>query len=213
MQMNRKTRMAPLITAMIGAGALMLGIGLANANPPDRPEEPRTSTAPSADAAPPVDATPIEDGAVAPDAEIYVYPSRGQSEKQLDRDRYECHNWAVTQSHYNPSDPHLAPHQQIRVVEMPAPGRDTAVGAVTGAVIGSSVGGRRDSGGATVAGAIVGAMIGASSDAARQKAAAAEVNGRASAEVQAERAKLERQASDYRRAISACLEGRGYTVK
>ena len=145
-------------------------------------------------------------------SDVYVYPSKGQTEKQLDRDRYECHNWAVAQSHYNPSDTHLAPHQQVRVVGMPPPGRDTAVGAMTGAVIGSSVAGRHDSGQGAVAGAIVGAVIGASSDAARQKNANA-ANSRVSAEAQAERARLERQAADYRRAISACLEGRGYTVK
>jgi len=214
MQINWKSRIAAGMAGTLAmAVALMLGAGRASANPPDRPEEPRASAASSADATSSADTTPVDDGAVAPDADIYVYPARGQSEKQLDRDRYECHNWAVTQSHYNPSDPHLAPHQQIRVVEMPAPGRDTAVGAVTGAVIGNSVGGRHDSGGATVAGALVGAMIGASSDAARQRAASAEVNDRASADLQAELAKLERQASDYRRAISACLEGRGYTVK
>ena len=152
------------------------------------------------------------DLATTAESDIYVYPSKGQTEKQLDRDRYECHNWAVAQSHYNPSDTQLAPHQQVRVVEMPAPGRDTAVGAMTGAVIGSSVAGRRDSSQGAVAGAIVGAMIGASSEAARQKTAK-ETNTRMSAEAQAERARLERQAADYRRAISACLEGRGYTVK
>jgi hypothetical protein len=159
--------------------------------------------------APPDDAG---DAMSSAESDLYVYPSKGQTEKQLDRDRYECHNWAVAQSHYNPSDTHLAPHQQVRVVEMPAPGRDTAVGAMTGAVIGSGVAGRRDSGQGAVAGAIVGAMIGASSDAARQKAANP-AGGRMSAEAQAERARLERQAADYRRAISACLEGRGYTVK
>jgi hypothetical protein len=162
-----------------------------------------------ADDPPPADEV---DGATTAESDIYVYPSKGQTEKQLDRDRYECHNWAVAQSHYNPSDTHLAPHQQVRVVEMPAPGRDTAVGAMTGAVIGSSVAGRHDSGQGAVAGAIVGAMIGASSEAARQKSAN-EANTRMSAEAQAERARLERQAADYRRAISACLEGRGYTVK
>ena len=160
---------------------------------------------------PPEDAQPT-DTATQANADIYVYPSKGQTEKQLDRDRYECHNWAVTQSHYNPSDPHLAPHQQIQVVEMTPPGRDTAVGAVTGAVIGSSVAGRHDPGGGAVAGAIVGAMIGASSDAARKRQAT-QVSTRVSAEAQAERARLEQQASDYRRAISACLEGRGYTVR
>jgi hypothetical protein len=157
--------------------------------------------------APPDDA----DGKVNAESDIYVYPSKGQTEKQLDRDRYECHNWAVAQSHYNPSDSHLAPHQQVRVVEMPPPGRDTAVGAVTGAVIGGSVAGPRDSGEGAVAGAIIGAMVGASSDASRRKAAD-QVNTRMSAESQAERARLEQQAADYRRAISACLEGRGYTV-
>ena len=85
-------------------------------------------------------------------------------------------------------------------------------GAVTGAVIGSGVAGRHDSGEGAVAGAIVGAMIGASSDAARSKEAE-QAGTRVSAETQAERARLERQASDYRRAISACLEGRGYTVR
>jgi hypothetical protein len=158
--------------------------------------------------APPDDA----DQNVNAESDIYVYPSKGQTEKQLDRDRYECHNWAVAQSHYNPSDSHLAPHQQVRVVEMPPPGRDTAVGAMTGAVIGSSVAGPRDSGGGAVAGAIIGAMVGASSDASRQKAANQD-NTRMSADQQAERARLEKQAADYRRAISACLEGRGYTVK
>jgi hypothetical protein len=185
--MTRKTQLAGALTA------LLAGIALA--------DEPIAS---------PDDAT---DGATATaESDVYVYPSKGQTEKQLDRDRYECHNWAVAQSRYNPSDTHLAPHQQVRVVEMPPPGRDTAVGAMTGAVIGSTVAGHRDSGGGAVAGAIVGAMIGASSDAARQKSAN-QVNTRLSAEAQAERARLERQSADYRRAISACLEGRGYTVK
>jgi len=159
--------------------------------------------------APPVDDA---DAVNTAESDVYVYPSNGQTEKQLDRDRYECHNWAVAQSRYNPSDTHLAPHQQVRVVEMPPPGRDTAVGAMTGAVIGSSVAGRHDHGEGAVAGAIVGAMIGASSDATRRKAID-EDRSHLSAEAQAERARLERQAADYRRAISACLEGRGYTVK
>lgn len=153
-----------------------------------------------------------EQPAVAPEADIYVYPSKGQTEQQLDRDRYECHNWAAKQSHYDPSEPHLAPHQQIQVVEVrePGPGPGAAVGAVTGAIIGNGIAGRRDAGGGALAGAIVGAMIGASTDAARQQQT---TNTTVSAEAQAERARLERQAADYRRAISACLEGRGYTVK
>src|SRR3569832_932942 len=79
------------------------------------------------------------DDAVTSESDVYVYPSKGQTEKQLDRDRYECHNWAVAQSHYNPSDTHLAPHQQIQVVAVPAPPppHATIVGAMAGAMIGA----------------------------------------------------------------------------
>ncbi len=38
------------------------------------------------------------------DAELYVYPMRGQSERQQADDRYECHRWAVGQAHYDPTD-------------------------------------------------------------------------------------------------------------
>lgn len=38
------------------------------------------------------------------DAELYVYPQKGQSEQQQADDRYECHRWAVGQTQYNPVD-------------------------------------------------------------------------------------------------------------
>jgi len=147
-----------------------------------------------------------------PSADVFIYASRGQSDKQLDRDRYECHNWAVRQSHYNPSDPHLAPHQQIQVVAAPPAGRDTMAGVVSGAVTGAIIAGPHDTGEGAMIGAVAGGIMGAMSDAAR-KQEAAQINGNSAAVAQAERARLETQASDYRRAISACLEGRGYTVK
>jgi len=53
--------------------------------------------------------------------------------------------------------------------------------------------------------------MGAASDSARQKQA--QQSSAQGTAAQAERARLEQQASDYKRAISACLEGRGYTVK
>jgi hypothetical protein len=36
-------------------------------------------------------------------AELYVYPARGQSADQVQRDRYECHLWAVDQTRFDPS--------------------------------------------------------------------------------------------------------------
>lgn len=165
-----------------------------------------------ADPVAPPPGEPEAEGPAVAGSEIFVYAARGQTDKQLDRDRYECHNWAVAQSHYNPSDPHLAPHQQIQVVAVPGPPHDTIAGAVAGAMIGAAIGSPHDSAQGAVVGAIAGGAMGAASDSARQKEAA-RVNGANSSQAQAERARLEKQASDYKRAISACLEGRGYTVK
>ena len=165
---------------------------------------------PSAQAAPPAP----EAGPAIASADLFVYAAHGQNDKQLDRDRYECHNWAVAQTHYNPSDPHLAPHQQIQVVAVPdpPPPHDTVVGAMAGAMIGAAIGSPHDAAQGAVVGAIAGGAMGAASDSARQKQAQ-HAAGQNQAAVQAERARLEQQASDYKRAISACLEGRGYTVK
>jgi hypothetical protein len=35
--------------------------------------------------------------------DIYAYPAKGQSQAQQDRDRYECHSWAVKQTGFDPS--------------------------------------------------------------------------------------------------------------
>ena len=35
---------------------------------------------------------------------LYVYPKNGQSEQQTANDRYQCHEWAVSQSGYDPTN-------------------------------------------------------------------------------------------------------------
>ena len=151
-------------------------------------------------------------GAAVDLTKLQVTPQRGQSADQTRRDRYECHNWAFKQTGYDPSLPRLAPHQQVQVVPMPPDRRGTVGGAVAGAVIGASVSGPHDSAEGAVVGAVAGAIVGAASDASRAREAAGK-SSRPTAAEQAEQARLEKQAYDYRRAISACLEGRGYTVK
>lgn len=37
--------------------------------------------------------------------QIFIYPRTGQSEQQQAKDRYECHSWAVGQTHYDPTLP------------------------------------------------------------------------------------------------------------
>ena len=34
--------------------------------------------------------------------QIFVYPTRGQSPEQQNRDRYECHTWAMQQTGFDP---------------------------------------------------------------------------------------------------------------
>ena len=153
---------------------------------------------------------PSPDANAATGADIYVYPADGQSERQLDRDRYECHGWAGKQTGYDPSQPPLASHQNAH--GLPPDHTGAVNGAVAGAVIGATVSGPHDAAGGAMVGAVAGAIIGATSDAARARETAGLASRQTAAE-QAERARIEKQAYDYRRAITACLEGRGYTVK
>jgi hypothetical protein len=156
---------------------------------------------------------PLIAGAAAPPGpEVFVYPTAGQSPVQLERDRYECHMWAVKQSGFDPSQPHLAPHQRVQVVAAPATPPAAIAGAVTGAIIGASVSRPRNAGGGAIVGAVAGALLGAASDAARQKQVDRVQQQYNQHDTRLE-ARLEQQSSDYRRAIAACLEGRGYTVK
>jgi len=147
-----------------------------------------------------------------PSTEIYFYPLRKQSPAQQERDRYECYLWAVKKSGFDPGQAQLAPHQRVEVKPVNPPGTDVAVGAVSGAMIGSILSSPHDSGEGMVFGAITGAMLGAASESAKQQQAQQLQQHYDSREAQ-EYARQDKQARDYRRAMSACLEGRGYTVR
>lgn len=157
-------------------------------------------------------APPAPGANVATGADIYVYPSKGQSEQQLDRDRYECHGWAGKQTGYDPAQPQLAPHPQMQTAALPPDHRGAVNGAVAGAVIGATVSGPHDAAEGAMVGAVAGALMGATVDVAHAQEVAGHASRQTAAE-QAEQARIEKQAYDYRRAITACLEGRGYTVK
>jgi hypothetical protein len=143
-----------------------------------------------------------------PAPSVYFYPTRGQSSEQQDRDRYECHTWAVQQSGFDPSSPNAPPHLRMQMpASGPPPGTGVAAGAVTGAVVGAAVSRPWEAGQGALLGAVAGAVIGGAAEAAaaQQSRAAAANDARASL--------LEQQARNYRRAMSACLEGRGYDVR
>jgi hypothetical protein len=144
-------------------------------------------------------------------AQIVVYPAKGQSPEQLDRDRYECHVWAVQQSGFDPSQPGVPPGQRVVVQSANPPGTGTAVGAIAGAILGAAIAGPRQAGAGLVLGGITGAAVGTASDANAQAQANYE-QSRLDAGYNAAAAQNAQRASNYRRAISACLDARGYTT-
>lgn len=136
---------------------------------------------------------------------IVVYPAQGQTPEQLERDRYECHVWAVQQTGFDPSRPGLPPGERVVVQPANPPGSGTAVGAIAGAILGAALAGPRDAGFGAVFGGVTGAAIGSASDANAQ----AQANV-AQAQANQNYAQGQAAASNYRRAISACLDARGY---
>jgi len=53
--------------------------------------------------APPVQTPPMQ--APPSSDQLFIYPRQGQSEQLQSKDRYECHSWAVSQTHYDPTQP------------------------------------------------------------------------------------------------------------
>jgi hypothetical protein len=149
-----------------------------------------------------------------PVTDLYAYPQNNQSPDQQQRDRYECNTWAVKQTGFDPSAPNVPLHDRYRVVAAgPAPGSGTALGAFTGAILGAAIAGPRDAGAGLLAGAVAGGLVGTAAEQQQREAAQQQAQAINNAYTAQDLAAIDARASNYRRALSACLEGRGYTVK
>ncbi|MFZ1905638.1 MAG: glycine zipper 2TM domain-containing protein [Steroidobacteraceae bacterium] len=151
-----------------------------------------------------------------PVVQVYAYPLHGQTPQQQDRDNYECSQWATQQTGFDPSAPGVPPHDRVVVVPAgPPPGTNTAIGAVAGALLGAVIAPRWQAAPAALAGAVVGGAIGSTADAANAATNAQNAQNAQMVAVGDQRAAAvqERKAGEYRRALSACLDARGYSVK
>ena len=142
-----------------------------------------------------------------PPQRVFVYPANGQSAEQTDRDRYECHIWAVQQTGVDPSRADASAYERVVVQPANPPGSGTAAGAIGGAILGAIIAGPRNAGAGLVIGGATGAIVGSAADANAQ-AQAQQTQQRYNQSAATGRAR----ADSYRRAISACLQGRGYTI-
>jgi len=147
-----------------------------------------------------------------------IYPAKGQSAKQLDQDRYECHTWARGQSGFDPTQapPTATPTQTVAAMTTTAssggvPVSGMAAGAMGGAAIAELS--HHDAGRGAAAGALSGAVI---QRVKQQQAAQAQQAKQQAAQQQATQQQASarnQQRATYERAMGACMEGRGYTVK
>ena len=138
-------------------------------------------------------------GANAQTSQSYIYPSKGQTQQQEDKDKYECYQWAVSQSRFDPANPSSTSvnAQQAQPGATGGAARGAAVGAVGGAISG-------DAGAGAASGAERGRLLGAI----RRRR---ERNEAEQKQEQAQAAGASGQES-YNRAFATCMQGRGYAV-
>jgi len=129
-----------------------------------------------------------------------IYPAKGQSPEQQKQDEFECHQWAVNQTGFDPTKAQAPPPQQGP--EVGGAVRGAAGGALVGLGVGA-IGGKAGKGAAIGAGA--GALIGGAAQAGR--------NQQRAASNQQSQANYNARIQEYNRAKAVCMEGRGYAVK
>ena len=132
-------------------------------------------------------------------AEMVIYPAKGQTAEQPQKDEYGCHKWAVEQTGFDPTKIQHVPQQpeqkQGGVV------RGGAKGALLGAGIGAIAG---DAG----KGAAIGAATGGAAGGIRQR----RQNRQQVQTTQQAQADQQAQLDQYNKAKATCLEAKGYKV-
>ena len=131
---------------------------------------------------------------------VFASPSHGQqlmvykegvSDSQLMKDKNECAAWATQQTGYNPA----YASSSVQTAPDGSRLRGAARGAVVGAVVGEIA--NDDAGRGALAGAAGGAMIG----------------GMRKRQARRQQQEYQNQTqANYTRAVTTCLQGRGYTV-
>ena len=136
---------------------------------------------------------------------LYVYPGEGQSIEQLAIDENECYQWAQQTSGVDPNNPMAG--VQTEAAQQQSTGGGAGRGAVQGAAKGALIGEVTDNDRSDYAAA--GALIGAS----RGRRQAQQQNQQAEQQAQVNNeAQAAARLDSFKKAYSACMEGRKYTV-
>lgn len=147
---------------------------------------------------------------------VYAFPGAGQTATQQAQDETECYNWAVNETGNDPF--HIAKQaeqqqqqaaQQQQQAEQSKSGsavKGAVAGAAGGAVIGAIAGNAGK-------GAAIGAGVGAIGNRARVTSQANQTSQQAQQGQQAAAKLSAHQMDAFKKAFSACLEAKKYTVK
>ncbi|MBT8366277.1 MAG: hypothetical protein KJP23_16385 [Deltaproteobacteria bacterium] len=139
--------------------------------------------------------------------DLMIYPAQGQSQDRMEKDKFECYSWAKRESGFDPME---TPKATTPPPQTKEPTAGVGRGAVGGGLVGLGVGAITGKPGR---GAAVGAASGGVIGGVRRN--------RQRNQAQQQQKQWEQQQAQiymqnrnmYNRAYSACLEGRGYTVK
>ena len=138
-------------------------------------------------------------------AQSFAYPPTGRTQEQQRQDQYECHAWAVEQTHYDPTKA----TQGAAAAQTTAPARSPGGAAVGGAARGAAVAAVADED--TGDGARAGAALGLIRQR-RAQASAAHDNVQAQKAAQQQQQQLAAQQQAYDSARNTCFKARGYTL-
>jgi hypothetical protein len=193
----------------------------ATANPAAAP-----ASGPAQPSAPAAPTGPVPSFSAANKVGLYVYPQKGQSHDQQLIDESNCSNSAQQQTGVSPDTPAPQPPSSSEVqaaqnqAAESAPqqrggrARGAARGAVGGAVIGGIAG---DAGTGAAVGATVGTVHGGrqqrKANAASKEQASAQAGSQVQQQYQSQKAAYDQKMSTFKRALSACLDAKGYSVK
>ncbi len=131
--------------------------------------------------------------------EPLVYPSKGQSQKQMDKDKYQCYGWAKQQTGFDPMQ------AQAPAAAAKAPQSSAIRGAAGGAAIGAVGGAIAGNAGK---GAAIGAATGGVFSGLKMRREMKEENQAQQAQAQSQN----QLRSSYNRAFGVCMRGRGYST-
>ncbi|CAB3768501.1 YMGG-like glycine zipper-containing protein [Paraburkholderia humisilvae] len=131
-----------------------------------------------------------------------IYPARGQSPQQQASDMGQCEAWARQTTGV---DPNALAQRAANQPPPPGPQGERVRGAAGGAAMGAAIGAIAGDAGK---GAAIGAVTGTVGGGIRQRRNAAA----ASQQQQAVAQDTSQQLATFNRAVSACMNGRGYTI-